>query len=118
MRIRGPNIEIKGAPKGTLAHNAASWADAPREERGEHLAKVLDRLIAAYTFLPRHPGKGTVICRVLDAISVDKSSPRLCKRMGIRFECDLKDFVDLYIYYGMCERAMACTYLESSGRDR
>jgi FkbM family methyltransferase len=65
---------------------------------------VINRLVTAYSSLPHHPGKGILVNRLLAMTPIDAGSPRLCRRMGVRFECDLNDHVGRHIYYSIFER--------------
>lgn len=66
-------------------------------------AKVLDHLMAAYSYLPHHPGRGALVHHLIGRITTDGAS-KTCRRMGLRFECDLSEYVDRHIYYGILER--------------
>jgi FkbM family methyltransferase len=65
---------------------------------------MLDRLLTIYTSLPHHPGKGTIVNRLLAIAPVEADFARVCTRLGVRFECDLNDHVGRHIYYGIFER--------------
>jgi FkbM family methyltransferase len=60
---------------------------------------LLDRLLVAYSYLPHHPGKGVVYDRLLPFVRGAWQKPRLRRRFGARFECELNEKVTRLIYY-------------------
>src|SRR6476660_4102276 len=65
---------------------------------------LLAHFLTAYAFLPHHPGKGILVKHLLTMMPIDTGPSRICNRMGIRFECDLRDHVGRHIYYSIFER--------------
>jgi FkbM family methyltransferase len=60
---------------------------------------VLDRALAAYSYLPHHPGQGLIVDRILPRLEPPLNGLRSRTRYGVRFECDLADKVTREIYY-------------------
>lgn len=60
---------------------------------------VLERTLAAYSYLPHHPGKGWIYDRLLRGSSGAWEKPRIRNRFGVKFECDLKDKLAREIYF-------------------
>lgn len=60
---------------------------------------VVDQTLTLYSYLPYHPGKGTICRRFFPCVSTEWQTPRTRSRFGIRFQLDLQDKIAREIYY-------------------
>jgi FkbM family methyltransferase len=61
--------------------------------------QVLDRALAAYSYLPYHPGKGWLYNRILPKLNLPWDKPRRRARSGVTFQLNLRDKVAREVYY-------------------
>jgi FkbM family methyltransferase len=60
---------------------------------------VVDQSLTMYSYVPYHPGKGTICRRLFPYASGECKAPRTRSRFGIRFQLDLRDKIAREIYY-------------------
>jgi FkbM family methyltransferase len=60
---------------------------------------VVEQTLTMYSYLPYHPGKGTICQRFFPYVSSQWETPRTRSRFGIRFQLDLRDKISREIYY-------------------
>lgn len=60
---------------------------------------IVDQGLTMYSYLPYHPGKGTICRSLFPYASSEWKAPRTRSRFGIRFQLDLTDKIAREIYY-------------------
>jgi FkbM family methyltransferase len=60
---------------------------------------VAEQTLTIYSYLPYHPGKGTICRRFFSDVSSQWQSTKTRTRFGIRFQLDLRDKIAREIYY-------------------